>query len=235
MDTLWAHERARARKVQVAEKTSLRWARTDDDREDWARAALLEADRGAASPFICLDEGRLRNVRVALLIPGSTGAGKKEALMHDDRFRDQINELCRAGAVVVNENQKDPSDVLLVSEAFNLRDTIRCFGLPGLQEQERCVLWEPFVDEALASSTAVLGEDEASVALRKKHGIFWRTPCGARYNGKDPDVIDDIPRVPLGSSNSFRVHPEVLEASDRRAAARLDASRGPGRRRRRGR
>lgn len=174
-------------------------------------------------------------MRVALLIPGSTGAGKKEALMHDDRFRDQINELCRAGAVVVNENQKDPSDVLLVSEAFNLRDTIRCFGLPGLQEQERCVLWEPFVDEALASSTAVLGEDEASVALRKKHGIFWRTPCGARYNGKDPDVIDDIPRVPLGSSNSFRVHPEVLEASDRRAAARLDASRGPGRRRRRGR
>jgi len=234
VDTLWAHERARARKVQVAEKTSLRWARTDDDRKDSARLALLEADTGDVAPFICSDEGLggHRNVRVAVVLPGSVSHGSKQRLMNDDdRFSDYINKLCRAGAVVVGDNPRDPSDVLLVSEAVDLRATIiRCMGFSELQERGLVMLWEPLVAEALATSTAVFGEDEASVALRKKHAIYRRRPCPAAY--ENPDVVDGIPCMRLGSTRSFEVHPDVLEASDRRAAARLDASRGPGRRRR---
>ena len=152
--------------------------------------------------------------------------------MHGDRFSPQINKLCRAGAVVVGDNGRDPSDVLLVSEGIDLRDNIKCLGLMELQERGRVVLWEPFVKEALETSTPVFGEDEASVALRKKHAIFWRKPCGAdykRYIGKDPDVVDGIPRVALGSKKSFEVDPEVLEASNRRLAARR-AAKGRGRR-----
>ena len=89
------------------------------------------------------------------------------------------------------------------------------------------MLWGPFVDEALAASTAVLGEDEASVKLRKKHAIYRRKPCSAAY--KNPDVVDGIPCMRLGSTRSFEVHPDVLEASDRRAAARR-AAKGRGRR-----
>ena len=232
MDTLWAHERARARKVQVAEKTSLRWARTDDDRKDSARLAVLEADIGDVAPFTCFDAelDASRSVRVAVVMPGNVGGASKQQLMHDDdRFSPQINKLCRAGAVVVRENQRDPSDLFLVSEAFDLRGNIRCNELSRLQEQGLVVLWEPFVNEALETSTPVFGEDEASVALRKKHAIYWRTPCGPRYTGEDPDVVDGIPRVPLGSVNSFRVRPEVLEASDQREAARR-AAKGRGRR-----
>ena len=228
---LWACERARARAVHVAEKTSLRWARTDDDREDWARQALLEVDAGGQRSFICFDDGLgdYRNVKVALYFPGNKAGRRKEALMHDERFREQINKLCRAGAVVVLNNGRDPSDVLLISEEVNLRDRIGCFGLADLQERDRVVLWEPFVDQALASSTAVLGEDEASVALRKEHAIFWRAPCGERYNKALADVVDGIPRVKLGTNRSFEVDPEVLEASNRREAARR-AAKGRGRR-----
>jgi hypothetical protein len=89
------------------------------------------------------------------------------------------------------------------------------------------VLWEPFVNEVLETSTPVFGEDEASVALRKKHAIFWRTPCRADY--ENPDVVDGIPRVKLGTRRSFEVDPEVLEASNRREAARR-AAKGRGRR-----
>lgn len=152
--------------------------------------------------------------------------------MHDDRFREQINKLCRAGAVVVHDNRRDPSDLLLVSEDIDLRaTTLNIFGLTELQEQNRCVLWEPFVNEALETSTPVFGEDEASVKLRKKHSIFWRTPKTGRQrtDQKPTDVVDGIPRVPLGSVNSFRVRPEVLEASDQREAARR-AAKGRGRR-----
>ena len=148
--------------------------------------------------------------------------------MHGDRFSPQINKLCRAGAVVVGDNGRDSSDVLLVSEGIDLRDNIKCLGLMELQERGRVVLWEPFVKEALETSTPVFGEDEASVALRKKHAIFWRKPCRAdRY--ENPDVVDGIPRVALGSKKSFEVDPEVLEASNRRLAARR-AAKGRGRR-----
>ena len=238
VDELWRNERARAREVHVDEKTSLQWARTDDDRKDWTRSALLEADEGDVAPFIYFDTGlgTYRSVRVAVVMPSSGSGGRKQSLMHDDdRFSDNINKLCRAGAVVVGDSGRDLSDVVLVSGAFDLRVNIRCNELSRLQEQGLVVLWEPFVNEALETSTPVFGEDEASVALRKKHAIFWRAPCGANFkrnNGKDPEVVEGIPRVPLGSANSFRVHPDVLEASDRRAAARLDASRGSGRRRR---
>ena len=221
----------RARNVHVAEKTSLRWARIDNDREDWARAALLEIDAGVQRSFICFDAelGAHRNVRVAVVIPGNRGgSGTKEALMHDDRISDKINKLCRAGAVVVRDNCRDPSDLLLVSEDINLRDKIKCMGLAQLQEQSLVVLWEPFVNEALETSMPVLGEDEASVKLRKKHAVFWRMPCVAGYKG-DPDVVDGIPRVKLGTNRSFEVDPEVLEASNRREAARR-AAKGRGRR-----
>jgi len=240
VDELWRNERARARKVHVAEKTSLVWAQNRDDRACWARTALLEVDAGGQRSFICFDDGLgdYRNVRVALYFPGDKTGSRKEALMHDERFREQINKLCRAGAVVVQSNRGDPFDLLLVPQAFDLRDRIGCFGLAELQERGLILLWEPFVDQALASSTAVLGEDEASVALRKEHAIFWRTPKTGRFRPdmgqKPPDVVDGIPRVALGTNHSFEVDPEVLEASDRRVAERLDASRGP-RRRRRGR
>ena len=224
----------RARNVHVAEKTSLRWARIDNDREDWARAALLEIDAGVQRSFICFDAelGAHRNVRVAVVIPGNRGgSGTKEALMHDDRISDKINKLCRAGAVVVRDNCRDPSDLLLVSEDINLRDKIKCMGLAQLQEQSLVVLWEPFVNEALETSMPVLGEDEASVKLRKKHAIYWRTPkTGPQRNDQKPaEVVDGIPRVPLGSSHSFRVRPDVLSASDDRVAARR-AAKGRGRR-----
>ena len=111
-----------------------------------------------------------------------------------------------------------------------MRGNIRCNELSRLQERGLVVLWEPFVNEVLETSTPVFGEDEASVKLRKKHAIYRRKPCSAAY--KNPDVVDGIPCMRLGSTRSFEVHPDVLEASDRRAAARLDASRGPGRRRR---
>ena len=234
---LWACERARAREVHVEEKTSLLWARTDDDRKDWARTALLEAGSGDRKPFVYWDEtrGEWRNVRVAVLIPDNIGKGSKDALLNDDKFREQINELYRAGAVVVRDNQRDPSDLFLVSEAVDLRGIpLRCFGLAELQERGLVVLWEPFAAEALAASTAVFGQDEASVKLRKKHAIYWRTPKTGRQKpgGPDPeDVVDGIPRVALGSTNSFRVHPDVLEASDQREAERRKA-RGLGRRRR---
>ena len=94
------------------------------------------------------------------------------------------------------------------------------------------MLWEPFVNEALEKSTPVFGEDKASVKLRKKHAIFWRTPKTDKRKRKGaatPDVVDGIPRVELGSSHSFRVHPDVLSASDDRVAARRAAI-GRGRR-----
>ena len=149
--------------------------------------------------------------------------------MHGDRFSPQINKLCRAGAVVVRDNCRDPSDLLLVSEDIDLRDRLRCAGLYELQEQGLIVLWEPFIKEALETSTPVFGEDEASVALRKKHAIYRRRPCPAAY--KNPDVVDGIPCMRLGSSRSFEVRPDVLSASDQRVAAR-SAAKG---RRRRGR
>ena len=209
----------------------LQWAQNRDDRACWAHTALLKVDVGDVAPFIYFDEelGAHRNVRVALAIPGNKGGGnQKEALMNDDRFREQINKLCRAGAVVVRDNQRDPSDLLLVSEDINLRDRLRCAGLYELQEQGLIVLWEPFVNEALETSTPVFGEDEASVKLRKKHAVFWRMPCVAGYKG-DPDVVDGIPCVKLGTNRSFEVDPEVLEASNRREAARR-AAKGRGRR-----
>ena len=191
------------------------------------------------APFICSDEGLggHRNVRVAVVLPGNVGPSSKQQLMNDDdRFSDNINKLYRVGAVVVVDNIRDASDVLLVSEAVDLRGTIRCFGLPELQERGRVLLWEPFVNEVLETSTPVFGEDEASVALRKKHAIFERKPAAANYKKetrqkKDPDVVDGIPCMRLGSSRSFEVRPDVLSASDQRVAAR-SAAKG---RRRRGR
>ena len=205
-------------------KKSLQWAQKRDDRAGWARAALLEADMGSASPFTYFDEttGELRSVRVALVLPGDSSL---EKLMNDETYRDQVDALYRAGAVVAFDRKQDPFDILLVSEDINLRDRIQCAGIGGLQERGLILLWEPFVNEALETSTPVFGEDEASVALRKKHAIFWRTPKTGkqRTDQKPTDVVDGIPRVPLGNATSFRVRPEVLEASDRRAAARRAA------------
>jgi len=233
LDDLWALERARAKEVAASEKTSLQWAQKRDDRDYWARTALLEGDMGAASPFTYFDEtiGALRSVRVAIILPGDSTL---EKLMNDEKYSDRVDKLYQAGALVALKKHEEPFDLLLVSLDVDLKSGKLPKvegGLARLQEQGRVVLWEPFVNQALETSTAVLGEDEASVALRKKHAIFWRTPCGPRYAGKDPDVVDDIPRVQLGSANSFRVHPEVLEASNKRAAARQEARR-LGRRRR---
>ena len=182
------------------------------------------------APFIYFDTGlgTYRSVRVAVVMPSSGSGGRKQSLMHDDdRFSDNINKLCRAGAVVVGDSGRDLSDVVLVSGAFDLRVNIRCNELSRLQEQGLVVLWEPFVNEALETSTPVFGQDEASVKLRKKHAIYRRKPCPAAY--KNPDVVDGIPCMRLGSTRSFEVHPDVLEASDRRAAARR-AAKGRGRR-----
>ena len=185
---------------------------------------------GAASPFTYLDEtiGAVRSVTVAIVLPGDSTL---EKLMNDELYRDRVDALYRAGALVAFDRQRDPFDIFLVSEDIDLRDRLRCAGLYELQEQGLIVLWEPFIKEALETSTPVFGEDEASVKLRKKHAIYWRTPkTGPQRNDQKPaEVVDGIPRVPLGSSHSFRVRPDVLSASDDRVAARR-AAKGRGRR-----
>ena len=208
----------------------LQWAQNRDDRACWANEALLGADRGDVAPFIYFDEGLgLRNVKCTLLLPGDSAL---EKLMNEEKYRDRVDALYRAGAVVAFDRVTEKPDLFLISEDFNLRDRIKCVGLAELQEQGLVVLWEPFVNEALEKSTPVFGEDKASVKLRKKHAIFWRTPktdTRKRKGAATPDVVDGIPRVELGSSHSFRVHPDVLSASDDRVAARRAAI-GRGRR-----
>ena len=204
------------------------WAQKRDDRACWARTAVLEADMGSASPFTYFDEtiGALRSVRVALVLPGDSCL---EKLMNEKTYRDRVDALYRAGAVVEAFHKfAEAPDLLFVSKDIDLRVRIQCAGnMIELQERGRVLLWEPFVDEALASLTAVLGEDEASVKLRKKHAIYRRKPCSAAY--KNPDVVDGIPCMRLGSSRSFEVRPDVLSASDQRVAAR-GAAKGRGRR-----
>ena len=215
--------------MAASKKTSLVWAQKRDDRACWARTAVLEADMGSASPFTYFDEtiGALRSVKCALLLPGDSSL---EKLMNDETYRDGVDALYRAGAVVAFDafHRYGPTpDLLLISKGIDLRVKIQCAGLPELQKRGLVVQLEPFVAEALASSTAVLGEDEASVKLRKKHAIYRRKPCSAAY--KNPDVVDGIPCMRLGSSRSFEVRPDVLSASDQRVAAR-GAAKGRGRR-----